>query len=528
MRTTLALLACLLFAVPAAAADSTAVWEGRIRLGGVIIDETGDASVMQETFNLYEGFAVSSLYLRGRANERTHLLLDLTDINLGDRRGRLDFRRTGILNLQSSYSENRFVFDPAGAVDARRRNSFTTLTVTPSRWLWISGDYNLQTRSGDRLPVRTGPTGWLGTGYDSRLHRWRAEVQARAQSGIGGTIAYDGVRQTDAIDERRERSGHLGSLTLQVPNLWIPRLTHIVRGSLGRSDIPQSDLGFDLWTLQYTGLVDAARWARLKYRFFASQVDDEATAIRTDNYIHDVDATLRWRTAMAIVGYGWEAHDDDVTVTTSQTVRGALSYRLPDDRLSARVAYSTRHTDDEEPSTLLQDTEFDRLEATLDGSPARPLTLGARVANRTRRMPDIGSEATGWTATGYGLWRYRPAEASITGDIGADYTWYDDDYDNTIGTEKVVMHAVTGRVAVTVLKRTDLSAAVTWFKADEDLDLEKSILSFGAGYRFSNGLSADAQYNVYNYDDYLIVSRYYTANVVWVNVGYAFSRGTQE
>jgi hypothetical protein len=31
------------------------------------------------------------------------------------------------------------------------------------------------------------------------------------------------------------------------------------------------------------------------------------------------------------------------------------------------------------------------------------------------------------------------------------------------------------------------------------------------------------KYNVYNYDDYLILGRYYTANVIWFNVGYAFS-----
>jgi hypothetical protein len=33
------------------------------------------------------------------------------------------------------------------------------------------------------------------------------------------------------------------------------------------------------------------------------------------------------------------------------------------------------------------------------------------------------------------------------------------------------------------------------------------------------------QYNVYNYDDYLLTSRLYTANVVWFNVGYEFSTG---
>jgi hypothetical protein len=126
IRRAIFVISCLVCAT-IARADSTAVWEGRVRAGGILIDETGDQSVMQETYNLYEGFSLSSLYLKGHTNPRTHLLLDLTDINLGDRRGRLDFRRVGSLHLESRYSENRFVFDPAGAVDARRRNSQSTL-----------------------------------------------------------------------------------------------------------------------------------------------------------------------------------------------------------------------------------------------------------------------------------------------------------------------------------------------------------------------------------------------------------------
>ena len=30
----------------------------------------------------------------------------------------------------------------------------------------------------------------------------------------------------------------------------------------------------------------------------------------------------------------------------------------------------------------------------------------------------------------------------------------------------------------------------------------------------------EVKYNVYNYDDYILLDRYYTANVVWVNVAW--------
>jgi hypothetical protein len=515
---------CLLGA-GSARADSTSVWEGRVRVGGILIDETGDRSVMQETYNVFEGVSLSSLYLKGHSNPRTHLLLDLTDVNLGDRRGRLDFRQVGVLHLSSTYAENRYVFDPAGNIDSRRRNSQNTLTYTPNQWLWLSGDYNLQTRTGDRAPLLPGPPGWLGTAYDSKLHRWRGEAQMRAQSGIGGTVAYDGVKQDDVLDARRERSGYVVSAIVQVPHIVVQKLTHVVRGAIGRSELPYSGLGFDLKNIQYTGLFDATRWARLKYRFYASSIDDEATRMRTDNFIHDADVNVRWRRALASAGYGWEALDDDHAVTTSQTWRGALSLSAPDNKVSGRVAYSARNTDDEEATTLIKDQELARLDVRLDARPKPTFSLGGRVANRDRRMPDISSEANGWIATAYSTWRYEHFgdKGVIAGDIGADYTYADDDFDTTTGHEQVISHAATARLNITFHDHIDTQASVTYFKAGEDLDIRKSILSFGLGYHFKNGFSADARYNAYNYDDYLVITRYYTANVVWLNVGYAFS-----
>jgi len=99
--------------------------------------------------------------------------------------------------------------------------------------------------------------------------------------------------------------------------------------------------------------------------------------------------------------------DDDHAVTTTQAWRGAISLSAPENKVSGRVAYSARNTDDEEATTLIKDREFDRLDVRLDARPRPALSMGGRVANRNRRMPDIATEADGWTATAYGTWRYE-------------------------------------------------------------------------------------------------------------------------
>jgi len=508
-----------------AVADSTSVWDGQIRMGGIVKDETGDKSVMQETFNVYEGFSVTSLYLQGRFNPRTHLRFDLNDINLDDRNGQLEFRRSGVFSLRSRYDESRFVFDPVGALDASRKDFWSRLSLTPTKWFWLAADYNLQTREGDRLGYPSGVQSALGTRYDSDLNRYRVEAQMRASSGIGGTIAVDGVDLTDNLSALNGREGRVYSANVHVPGVFYDRLTHVVRASLGRNELKESGLGYDVTTVQYTGLLAPWPALRAKYRFYGGQVEDEATDLQTNRYIHDGDVEVRYRIATLSGGYGWEAWDDDRSVTTYDNIRAALALRDPGDKVTARFAWSTRNKEDEEDITLLRDTEYARWDARIDTKPVTGITVGGRFAERTREMPDVGAQADGFYASAYG--RY---DRQFSGDSGVDaahvelsYQYSDDDYDNAVGAYHVKSNFVTGRVHADVFDKVKAGAGVTFMSISEDLDIDKSILSFDLGYALPRGFSVDAKYNVYNYDDYLVDGRYYTANVVWVNVGYEFS-----
>ena len=521
----LILLASVLALPATATADSTTVWDGRVRMGGILKDENGDRTTTQETFNIHEGYSLSSLYLNGRFNPLTHLRLDLTDINLDDRRGTFDFRKTGILAARARYDESRYLFDPAGAVSASRKDLWSTVSVTPSRWIWFSGDYGLQKREGDRIGFPEGVQSILGSAYDSQLHRYRAEVQARSNNGVGGTVSYEQVRLNDDLDPRNERDGHVYAAIVRVPGLVYDRLTHVVRGSIGRSELPEMELGYDVATIQYTGVIAPWRSIRGKYRFYGSRVEDESTDNRTDRYVHDGDIEARYRDALLSVGYGWEAWDDDRSVTTYDNLRASLGVGRSGDAVSGRFSWSTRNKDDEEDVTLLRDTEYARWDGRVDGRLPFGLLAGARVADRTRKMSDIGAEASGFTTSAYGAYDYEHfGDAGvISGRLRVDYIYADDDFDNRIGAYHVISHTVVSRLDADFHEKISAAVAVTYLSLGEDIDIDKSLLSFELGYRFPKGFSADARYNVYNYDDYLVTDRFYTANVVWFNVGYAFS-----
>jgi len=240
-----------------------------------------------------------------------------------------------------------------------------------------------------------------------------------------------------------------------------------------------------------------------------------------------VDAVVRGgRVATLNAGYGWEAWDDDRSITTYDNFRASLGLRDPGGRVSGRLGWSTRNKDDNEDVLLLRDTEYARTEARIDATPVQALTVGARVADRTRKMPDIGAEANGRAASVYGRYQFDRKEdggALSATTIGVDYRYADDDYDNRVAAYRVKSHIVTGRLDADLYRSISAGAAVTYMSLEEDLDIQKSVLSFYVGYQFADAFSVDVKYNAYNFDDYLLAGRFYTANVVWVNVGYEFS-----
>lgn len=520
-------LTCAVLAAGRAFADdSTSVWNGNIRLGGIVKDQVGDQSLMQETFNIHEGVTITKLYLDGRFNRNTRLYFDADNLTLDGKRATLDLRQSGLGHFRSRYDESAFIFDPSGAVQATRRDWWSTLSLTPRKWLTLSGDYGLQTRRGDRMSYPDSVQSNLGNAYDSNLNRWRVQVEGNHGSGVAGSVTYDGVTLTDGLDARNERDGSVFSANLRLPGVVFDRLTHVLRGSIGESKLPNSGTSFDMMSIQYTGIAQVLRPLRLKYRFYGSQVEDHARGDnRTDRWINDLDAECHWRAATVTGGYGWEAWDDDYSVTTYENVRASLYLRHPQQKISGSVSYSSRDKSDEEDRTLLRDTEYVRSEAKIDARLLKGLTIGGRVADRTRKMPDVGSEAKGLAASAYGAYRYEHVRDTrvIATTLGVDYRYADDDFDNIIGEYHVTSQFVTGRIDLDIYQKITAAAAVHFIKLDEDMDIEKSILSFELGYTFLKSYDAKVKYNVYNYDDFLVTSSYYTANVVWIDFGYALS-----
>ena len=124
-------------------------------------------------------------------------------------------------------------------------------------------------------------------------------------------------------------------------------------------------------------------------------------------------------------------------------------------------------------------------------------------------------ESEGTSLRPYLNWSY-PGWGRLTG----TYTYTDDSYTDRVAGYDVKSHVVTGRVDFERIRDLRLAAGVTYLKMEEDLDIEKSVLFFEGTYRVLDRLEFEVKYNIYNYDDFVLLDRYYTGNVVWFNVAY--------
>lgn len=514
MTTLQTLLVLLVVALPASAM-SAGTMDGTVKVGGIIMNDAGDRTAVQETYNVFDGFSISEFRLNGSPIASDRFTLDLRDINLDSRSGDFVYRRPGLFKVTAGYDQNRQLFSPDGGVNADRKDWKFGAQVTPLDWLRVSGNVNYLTREGDRLAFPSGTTGAPGTRYDNALKS--GEVSAAVnRNRYGGAMTFRLSDYNDELDAAFDRRGQVMSARLHGPCILYDKWTHLVRGAYGTSELSNADLEYTFSSFAYTGVVAPVDAFQFRYNFDASRVEDDAADFRTDRVQNNFDATWFHPFGQVSGGYGYETNDDDDALTHYHGWRAGTVLRYGK-YVTARVDYAGRNKTDLEELTLLKDVESSRFRGKLQVQPVEALTLGGGYTRREREFPDIRVEVEGDAAHGFARYTYAG-----WGAISAHYNYADDTYEDLVAGFDSRSDIVTGRVDFERIKDLRLAGGMTYLDIGGDLDIEKSMVFAEGVYTLQNNYHIEVKYNVYNYDDYILLDRYYTANVLRINVGYDF------
>jgi len=488
---------------------------GTLEVGATAVQKTwGDPSTMPEAWDIYDGFTVSRLNLAGTAGGRGAFSLDLRDVNTNAVGGRFNYRLADLGGLTVRHTRSRQLFDRAASVAAERRDWQADLALTPSRTFRVTAAYGRQDRSGDRWAVPAGTASWLGTGYDYLLQTHAVEGEYRS-GGRMLAFGWEGSRLTDQADAAYDRHGELVTLRASVPCLlWPGHLTHFARGVYGQQELTATQLRSEIYGFDYFATLRATDGVELRYRLDLDRIESQATGLRTDRTSNDVDLTWRCRHGSLFGGYGFATKDDDRTLTDTNTWRVGGSLRHGD-RWQLRASYANSEKDDQESLTLLKDIESSRWRASAQAKVHELVTVGGAWLQRDRDYPALGVTASGERYSGFARF-----DLPAWGAASVEYAYGNDEYTDQAGAFRADDSSVTARVDLDRVRNLRLGAGLTYLDLGKDLDVEKSILTFDGRYDLGRDYFVNVRYNVYNYDDFVLLDRYYTSNVLWLNVGY--------
>jgi len=507
------ILAAALVVALGACSSTAATLDGTVKVGGIILDEEGDRSAVQETYNVYDGLAVSQVLLNGRLSGGNSFFLDARDLNLDSRQGSFVYRIPQRLRLSAQYDQHRQVFDPLRAVTSDRKEFNVGAELTAGRWFGVSGSFGHLTREGDRLPFPSGTESVLGTRYDNVLQF--GQITVHGQKGRrGAALSFRASEYSNELDARGDRSGRIVTARVYAPSPFYEKWTHMLRGAYGVRELSDTDVDYTLANFQYTGIVEPVAAWQLRYNFEGNRIDHEATGLKTDRFVNDLDILYFYPRGRILAGYAYEINDDDRSLTSYHSWRAGVTYRSGS-RIAAKLDYSARVKNDQEDLTLLKDVEASRIRGSVQVQPVDRISLGGSYTKRQRELPDIDVKADGDVATGFGRYEIRS-----WGSVGVDYSYANDEYRDLAGRFDSESHFVTARAELTRIKNLRLAGGGVYMDIGKDLDIEKSSVFVEGSYKVRGGYGLEVRYNVYNYDDYILLDRYYTANVVRINLVY--------
>ncbi|MFQ5454482.1 MAG: hypothetical protein ACE5D6_09895, partial [Candidatus Zixiibacteriota bacterium] len=197
--------------------------EGDVKFGYTFIDEEGNLSTYQESYNLYEGFGVSFNDFRYVADNGINFNADLDNTTLENRNLRFSTYKPGLFSISVNHNKYRRIYNPEGTNFTRRQTSGVQAKVMPSKNIKFFGGFNQTNKDGDNFQILSPviDTSIYSTDYSHKTFNF----------GGQGFCPYGNLRiearssdfsdELDAANDRESNSINISAFS-RIPNhRWI-------------------------------------------------------------------------------------------------------------------------------------------------------------------------------------------------------------------------------------------------------------------------------------------------------------------
>jgi len=486
----------------------------RLSAGYTYLDEEGNLSVNQTTFNLYEDPTISIEDFLYRFDNGLRLRADLTNIILNNRNLRLGLDKPGLFGVRLHHNQYRRFYDFDGGSYTRRHRSGGNLWVRPHRYLKLFGGGSYVGKSGQMVDLfDAASVNTIDVDYTQQYYNGGAQVN---HEGRMFRAEFRGSDFTNNEDASRDQSRTSILLT--------------AAGPLPKYDFVSVFGGFRKFSTEYTAsdfeITSNRGWSgasvqlpenfSVKYSFVFDRTGSDSDFVKTDNVSHSVYATHTWpRIAFLTAGYQKDYNDDFEGDVQANSFYFA-GWLRPIESLDFRAEVGTRAEEVKGGVRLVGGEDHFRYKFTAKHrcKDHGALTLG--IDSRTRKNDMLGSESEFTRFTGQ-LDGQLADYAHFTG----GYTYSQGDFENNEQIFEFADHTVYGDVTSRECHNLVAGFGFTYYQSKRDLDVVKSSLRFSGAYRFLEFYRLEVKYSVFNFDDFLYTDQfdeYYTGNIVEMRI----------
>lgn len=517
-----ALLALLVVTIVAASA--CAGGSGSLKLGWSFLDEEGNQATAYRAFNEYEGAAISLENIRYRFNNTGHILrADLRNITLNNRNLSLSLTNPGRYGISFYNSQYRRVYSFDGGSFTRRNQTGGTFQIYPHKNLKLYAGAARVARSGESVDLFN----FNGSPNVNEDPRFRHDYTMSSFNGGFDLIERGGVlrgemRTTNYTDnERPDRDQNRQFYTVSTA-FPVPRLEMImVHAGYRRLQSKYEADDFEIWSNFAWGgaTITLPKGFNFRYNLYFDRSGSDSDYVETDNLANAFYlGYTKDRRGGVTVGYQHDINDDfeDEVQANSYYLSGWIK---PTSRTEFRAQYGNRAEEVKEGARLLGDE--DRSRYSLSGKYRVPGRghLSLKYEGRQRKNDNLGTEAD-----------FNRFLADVTlisaefGSLSGGYSYATGEYSNIEANDfEFQDHVLYGEATSREFEKTTLGFGATYYRSKRDLDVESFSLRFSGSYRLGENYRLEAEYNVHNFDDFLVADKYYTSNVLEVSISRDFS-----
>lgn len=483
-----------------------------INLGYRYIDDEGNQSVNQSTYNYYDGFGVSIQNINYAFANGILLRSNLNNINLDNRNLYFNISKPGLFGVKARSNRYRRIYNYDGDNNTKRDLTSADIWMHPIKHIKLFAGSDFDNVTGKTEDMFGSSFGDIARDVDYDRQKFNfgglVKYEGRMFRGEYGTSNYNDNEQS-GNDQTRELI-RLIALTPMPEFDWIT-----LSGSYQKFTTEYDDTEFKLESTTYKGSIFAElpNNFTINYIAYFNRAGSDSDFVETDNLSHSIYVKYSHSSKLgAVIGYQNHINDDyeDAIKTNAMFIE---CWGSPTDKLSLKAAYGFCAEKVDEGARLLGDEDRSRYKLSANYRFDTKSSLKAQLESKKRKNDQLGSESDYIRLTFEGA-HDLPRYAMIS----AGYSYSDGEYTNTEQKFKYTNHQFHAGINTYQYKKLSCKAMVIYYKSQDDLDIEGSDISLTGTYNIKGGDRIEFTYNVYNFDDFQHWDRYYTANTVEVNI----------